>query len=300
MKLISVIIPTYNRKELLKKAIDSIFMQTYNHFEIIVINDCSDYDVAKEFDSPKIKVINNKTHQNAGISRKNGFSLAKGDYIIFMDDDDYYVDNEFFEKSIETFRNLDNLSFVCGQADFEYVYNGVIKKNKMNIQGRISGIKYLENFQTTCDKPLSTFTTVFSKDKLIKSNFHEMNCVNDSVIFLRSLSVGDAYVLSDTVGHYCIHNNNLTNKTPQEFMLDVFCEKYALKQAIKATDIDFDIWWQNQYMITMKYYIYGTKPSILKLISLYNQTKEKHFTNYKIFFSVFKSYIYMKIKRDKR
>lgn len=293
MELVSVIIPTYNRKEQLKKAVASVMMQTHDKFEIIIINDCSDYDVSELFSDSRIRIINNESHLHAGLSRKNGLLLSKGEYVIFMDDDDYYVDRFFLENVIKIFKMNNNISFVCAQADINFVFKEMIKTRKMNISGLVNGVDYLEKFQVEFDKPLSTFTTVFSKRKLVEAGVYDMHFLNDSVIYLRALISGDAFIMENVVGHYCIHKNNLTSKTSIDFMIDVFKEKYNLKKEFEKINIDFKNWWHKQYMVTMKYYIYGSRPSLKNMITLYTCTRKMGYTNTNIFINVIKSYLYM-------
>jgi GT2 family glycosyltransferase len=89
--MISIIISTYNRSNLLKKAIASVLAQSFKDIEIIVVDDCSTDDtekVAKEF---KVRYI--KTEKNSGSDSKPknlGISKANGEYIAFLDDDDTY------------------------------------------------------------------------------------------------------------------------------------------------------------------------------------------------------------------
>lgn len=98
--LISVIVPIYNVEKYLARCIDSIVNQTYKNLEIILVDDgspdrcpqmCDDYD---EKDS-RIKVVHKK---NGGLSdaRNAGIAVAKGEYISFIDSDDY-VSDDFFE-----------------------------------------------------------------------------------------------------------------------------------------------------------------------------------------------------------
>jgi len=91
MESISVIIPTYNRKALLKKAIDSVLNQSYQEFELIIIDDGST-DETKEL----IRKYNNRVcyvfQENKGPSfaRNQGIKTSKADYIAFLDSDDWW------------------------------------------------------------------------------------------------------------------------------------------------------------------------------------------------------------------
>ena len=97
--LISVIVPVYNVESYLEKCIDSIIHQTYKNLEIILVDDGSTdnsgkiCDVYKEKDS-RIKVIHK---QNRGLSsaRNCGLEIAKGEYIGFVDGDDYIAEDMY-------------------------------------------------------------------------------------------------------------------------------------------------------------------------------------------------------------
>lgn len=90
----SIIIPTYNRCELVKKCIASIQQQTYTKWECIIVNDGSTDNTALELleiieHDSRISLINQSNAERA-ISRNNGAKQAKGDYFIFIDSDDYF------------------------------------------------------------------------------------------------------------------------------------------------------------------------------------------------------------------
>lgn len=91
---VSVIISTYNRKDLLKKAIRSVLDQSMVDFELIIVDDCSTQDIqtlTKSYGDPRIKYF--KTEQNSGhdsLPKNLGISRATGEYVCFLDDDDTY------------------------------------------------------------------------------------------------------------------------------------------------------------------------------------------------------------------
>ena len=91
--LISVIVITYNRKELLKETIDSIINQTYKNFELIIVDNYSDYDFfsyIKSFNDDRIKPYQNQNNGIIAVNRNYGIKKAKGEYIAFCDDDDLW------------------------------------------------------------------------------------------------------------------------------------------------------------------------------------------------------------------
>ena len=101
---VSIIIPVYNSEKYLGKCLDSIIAQTYKNFEIIVVDDGSKDSSAKICDDyalsdSRVKVIHQK---NGGTSkaRNAGLKAAAGDYITFMDNDDYWKSDDCLEKVI--------------------------------------------------------------------------------------------------------------------------------------------------------------------------------------------------------
>ncbi len=94
MPKVSVVIPTCNRPELLKKAIQSVLNQTYDDFEIIVVDDSgqrSAEGVAKNFANDKIKYIAHAQNRGGAAARNTGIKVAQGSYIAFLDDDDEWL-----------------------------------------------------------------------------------------------------------------------------------------------------------------------------------------------------------------
>nr|WP_300840645.1 glycosyltransferase family 2 protein [uncultured Acetatifactor sp.] len=101
---ISVIIPVYNAEKYIERCINSVVAQTYNNWEMIVINDGST-DNTENIIREKAKADNriqiySQNNQGAGIARNNGISKATGEYIVFLDADDY-VNKEYFSLLME-------------------------------------------------------------------------------------------------------------------------------------------------------------------------------------------------------
>lgn len=124
---LSVILPTYNRKYCVSRMIDSVLMQSFRDFELIIIDDGSN-DGTKEmleekYYDKRIKIV---YQENGGVSsaRNLGISLAKGEYITFVDSDDYLLDG-FFE---DIYENLKDCQYEI------LVYGGYILKDHNQIE----------------------------------------------------------------------------------------------------------------------------------------------------------------------
>lgn len=114
MSTISVIIPTCNRPELLKKAIESVFQQTYKDFEIIVVDDGDQVSAREVVDSyvdrGKITYVQTSGREGGGAARNKGVQHASGEFTAFLDDDDVWLP-EKLERQIELFDTHENLAF---------------------------------------------------------------------------------------------------------------------------------------------------------------------------------------------
>ena len=110
MKTVSVVIPVYNVEKYLPKCIDSVINQTYQNLEIILVDDGSTdssgviCDKYAQTDS-RIKVIH-QANSGQGSARNNGMDNASGEYLIFVDSDDY-IHPQLTEKSVEAFELYD-------------------------------------------------------------------------------------------------------------------------------------------------------------------------------------------------
>lgn len=108
----SIIVPTYNRENYLFKCIDSVLDQTYDNFELIIVDDGSTDNtekLVKKYKDKRIKYFKNENH-GIGYSRNFGLDKAKGDYIFFLDSDDY-LNEDMLEKVSNLINKNDILIF---------------------------------------------------------------------------------------------------------------------------------------------------------------------------------------------
>ncbi len=113
--MISIVIPVYNAEKSLEKCLDSILNQTYTEYEVILINDGSKDNSLKILDQyreeyPKIFRTYNQENKGSAVTRNEGIEYARGEYIFFIDCDDY-IEKEYIEtfvKGIEE-KNVDML-----------------------------------------------------------------------------------------------------------------------------------------------------------------------------------------------
>lgn len=115
---VSVIIPTYNRANLVGRSIQSVLSQTYRDFEVIIVDDASKdntEDIIKSFFDKRIRYIRHKENKGGSAARNTGIRLAKGEFLAFLDSDDEWLP-EKLEKQIEVFQKT--------SSDVGVVYTG--------------------------------------------------------------------------------------------------------------------------------------------------------------------------------
>lgn len=126
MSKVSVIIPTYNRAEFLSTAITSVLNQTFQDFEIIVVDDCSKDntpEVVSRFNDKRIKYIRNETNKGEAGARNTGIVNSNSEYIAFLDDDDEWLP-EKLELQVNLLKN--------SPTKVGVVYTGYIEIDRTN------------------------------------------------------------------------------------------------------------------------------------------------------------------------
>jgi len=153
--LISVIVPNYNHEKYLKQRLDSIFNQTYQNFEVIILDDCSTDNsrniLIEAAKNPKVThlVFNEKNTKNTFTQWSKGISLAKGEYIWIAESDDF-CDSDFIEMVIRPLLKNSNTTLSFCQS------------HRVNQHGEITG-----NWISHTDSLTPDF---FSKDFVMDGN----------------------------------------------------------------------------------------------------------------------------------
>lgn len=148
--LVSIIIPNYNRAHLLKDVINSVVKQTYKNIEIIVVDDAStdnSINILKEIQKNNKKLTIKRLEKNSGanICRNKGVELSNGEYISFLDSDDYFKKDKI-EKQISVFTEKEDVGFVVtgfGEKNFKKVSEGYIDIKETLFQNNLGGFSTL-------------------------------------------------------------------------------------------------------------------------------------------------------------
>jgi len=215
----SVIIPTYNRGWVIKESVNSVLKQNFNDYEVIVVVDGSVDDtieILKEFND-KIIVLK-KENEGPSQARNFGAKNAKGEYLIFLDDDDI-----FFPYTLEVYNKIINSKnyppFLVSQAIYFSEKEKLLVENKVN---SINIVTYKDYFS----KDRSIFTSssmmvvrkdIFQKIEGFRSINTKQSLVHEDFHFL--LKVGTfgpaVIILEPKLYGYRTHNQNSVNNIPR-------------------------------------------------------------------------------------
>ena len=175
MTKISVIVTSYNYEQYLRRTLDSLLNQTYKDFEVIIVDDGSkdnSVDIIKEYvnNYQNFYLYTHDNNENKGLAEsvKLGISKAKGEYIAFLESDDYWTEDylqtkfDFIKEKPNAFIIINDIK-IEGNKCYELHVNGVAQyfRNRKS---------YKKDFSCeTCNNIISTFSIVMIKTTLIKS-----------------------------------------------------------------------------------------------------------------------------------
>jgi glycosyltransferase involved in cell wall biosynthesis len=211
--IISVIIPTYNRARFLERAINSVLKQTYQNFELIIVDDCSTDDtesIIKNFIDERIVYIKLKKNSGSSVlTRNKGIKVAKGEYVAFLDSDDEWI-SEKLQKQIELFTesNNFNLGFVSCNAIYIYekenrILNRIIQRPK-DVFKKLLEANFIPSASSVLIKK-EVFNTIGLFDRKIKG-------VQDWDMWIRISQKYAFDFVPESLLKYYIHNSNITNE----------------------------------------------------------------------------------------
>ena len=115
-ELVSIIIPLYNAQAYVRRTLDSLLNQTYQNFEIIVVDDAStdgSYKAVSQINDARIRLFANEANRGIAYTRNKALSYARGSYIALMDDDDLSPPNRL-EKELDYFQSHKGIDIVTG------------------------------------------------------------------------------------------------------------------------------------------------------------------------------------------
>jgi glycosyltransferase involved in cell wall biosynthesis len=243
--LVSIIIPTYNRAEDLQRALQSVFDQTFSDWEVLVVDNHSIDEtdsLIKSFNDPKIKLF--KIH-NAGViaaSRNLGLQHALGEYIAFLDSDDWWL-----PKKLE-----ESIKYMSHGADVVYHDLFYVKKPGQRFNWRRTWRRKLKSpvFYDLIENGNTLInSSVVVRKKLLNaiqglSEDKDMVGSEDYDAWLRIAQISEKFQkIPDTLGFYWAGGGGTTNPIRTLNATQAIEKKYA--NTISDLDARHSIYWLN-------------------------------------------------------
>lgn len=205
-ELISIITPTYNCAKFIGKTIESVLNQTYQNWEMIIVDDASKdntEEVVSTYKDERIKYIKLEENGGAAKARNRAMEEAKGNYMAFVDSDDLWKSDKL-EKQIKYMKE-NNYNFCCTayeQIDEEgNKLDRIIKTKKKADYNRI-----------LLDCPVGNSTVMYNVDKLGKFEVPNIRKRNDDALWLQILKKEKyIYGMDEVLMEYRIRQNSISS-----------------------------------------------------------------------------------------
>ena len=307
-KKISVIIPVYNGEKTIKKCLNSIVNQTYKNIEIIIINDgstdgtqciCEKY--TKEYNNIILK--NNENH-GVSYSRNFGINIATGDYITFIDADDY-LELDCYEKISKLLNeNIDCIRYNFNNIDGKSFNNNLyeLKNKTIELNNSNNMNKILTHF-LTCNESIPNLVMLLfiRTDKIANVRFNEnLIMMEDVDFFIKLLSKIDKIKFVDEKLYNYVKNPDSVTHNPQKYIdiiYGILDTNKVLNEDLKklnCIEIKRDMN-TNHLKIISNYLYYYFQNNNINFIK-----KTKEISNNNIIQDLFKNYNIRSLPKNKR
>lgn len=273
--LISIIIPCYNVERYIDRCLESVINQTYKNLEIILIDDGSPDDSGKKCDywakkDKRITVIHQK-NTGLGLARNAGLKAAHGEYIAFIDSDDY-IDCTMYEK----------LYLQAVSSDSDIVYCGHIKQMNDGSDVLVKDFEDVEIFERdelvelsqSFFKPskrdgkmltMSVWHSIYKRSVINQQFYSEREVGSEDIHFQICAMLNSSRVsfIPDTLYIYCYNGESLSHT----FKLDKFDRYKRLRQIINDTYANYGVNFPADYCVFMMAF------AMVRRISLSNNNR---------------------------
>lgn len=266
---ISIIVSAYNTEKYIEKCILSLLNQKYENIEIIIINDNSKdktWDVIKNIakDNNKIVAINNKENHGLSYNRNMGLKKSTGDYIGFIDSDDY-ISDDYYEKMLN--KMLKENADIC-VCDMNLVY----EKNDTSLTVACGGKERIDFINkglaaSCCNK-------LFKKDIITSYQFSEGKVNEDLAVVLPIVIKSNKVAYENSVAYnYVQRENSIQNSKITDKRFDIFYGVDLTLDRIKDVDnykeyADSIVF---QQLISLFLYVFTTEPKFTQRVKWFRK-----------------------------
>jgi teichuronic acid biosynthesis glycosyltransferase TuaG len=206
--LVSIITPSYNSKKFIKETITSVISQTYENWEMIIVDDCSKDDSVKFIqelikDEKRIKLIKLDENIGAAMARNKALEMAQGRYIAFLDSDDIWLSSKLEIQLNFMQENNYSISFTSYE---------IVDENSQSDGHIIKTVKSL-NLEQYLKNTIIGFSTSMIDSVLIDKEirFLDIRIRQDANLWVTLLKQGYmAYGIDEVLVKYRVHSNSIS------------------------------------------------------------------------------------------
>lgn len=195
--LVSIIMPSYNTAAYIKETINSVISQTYQQWELIIVDDCStdntDEIVGSFLKDSRIRYMKNERNSGAAVSRNRAIREARGKWIAFLDSDDLWM-SEKLEKQIAFMKR--------NEYSFSYTSYEEIDVDGNSTGVKVTGPKKITEIGMFNYCWLGCLTVMYDAEKIGLIQIEDIKKNNDYAMWLKVCKKADCYLLDELLAKY--------------------------------------------------------------------------------------------------
>lgn len=204
--LVSIVMPSYNTGKYIKESIESVLAQTYDNWELIIVDDCStdnSDEIIKLFlyDS-RIRYFKNEVNSGAAVSRNKALREAKGKWIAFLDSDDLWHPKKL-EKQIAFME----------ENGYHFSYTNYVEIDEQSrLKGSfVTGPLKISKIGLYCYCWIGCLTVMYDAERIGLIQIEDIKKNNDYALWLKVCKKSDCYLLKETLAKYRKRSGSISN-----------------------------------------------------------------------------------------
>lgn len=230
--LVSIIMPSYNTAEYIADSINSVIKQTYENWELIIVDDCStdntDEIVGSFLKDSRIRYMKNERNSGAAVSRNRAIREAKGEWIAFLDSDDLW-DSRKLEKQIDF---MNSHGYIFSYHDYVKIDE---ESKSLNIY--VTGPEVVDRKRMYNYDYIGCLTFMYSTKAIGLIQIKDIKKNNDYAILLKLCKKADCYLLKENLAKYrirkkSISHDSITKKLKSHYDLFRICDEQSAPLAL--------------------------------------------------------------------
>jgi len=212
---VSVVLPTYNRARTLPRAIKSVLNQSYDEYELVIVDDGSTDntdDVVRRFTDDRITYVKFEKNRGQNAARNRGIAEATGEYVSFLDSDDELLETHLESVTARLESTSQSIAGVC--TAYEIITEEGRKSSMFQLRDEIIELEDIVNCNIIGSFSCTTFRkSIFDKIGYPDENFPAMG---DYEFYIRVLKDYKISGINEILTRYYVHNNQLSNNNDKK------------------------------------------------------------------------------------